>query len=88
MSDKQPSHVERRVRCLTRAVKNARYLQQQDPATFAKDKNAEGFGTGVPVNILNRLHQLRPDSPELEAHRAVSDFLKQHTMPKPERWQR
>jgi hypothetical protein len=88
MSDEHSFPPERRIRCFTRAVKNARYLQQHDPATFAKDKNAEGFGTGVPVNILNRLHHLQHDSPELQGHAAVAGFLKKHPVPKPRRWQR
>lgn len=78
----------RRIRCFTRALKNARYLQQTAPEIFAKDKNAEGFGTGVPMEILHRLHRLRHDSAELKGHRAVSEFLKQRAVPGPERWQR
>jgi hypothetical protein len=88
MSAKHASPPERRIRCFTRAVKNARYLQAHDPATFAKDKDAEGFGTGVPVHILNRLHLLRPDSAELQGHDEVVRFLEKHAVPKPERWQR
>lgn len=77
----------RRIRCYTRAWKNARYLREQDPATFAKDKNAAGFGTGVPIDVLQVLHRLKHDSPELRAHGAVSEFLKTHTVPGPMRWQ-
>ena len=88
MTHKPSSPSDKRIRCYTRAVKNARYLQQQDPATFAKDKNAEGFGTGVPVEILNRLHHLHPDSPELKGQSHVAEFLRRHTIPKQERWQR
>ena len=39
-------------RCFTRAIKNARFLQQADPATFAKQKDTAGFGTGVPIEIF------------------------------------
>src|SRR5436305_12974441 len=45
------------VRCYTRALKNARYLQRMAPHLFAKDPKAEGFGTGVPVEILRGLHR-------------------------------
>jgi hypothetical protein len=83
-----PSQPGKRIRCFTRALKNARYLQQEDPATFAKDPNAEGFGTGVPMEVLNVLHRLRPDSPELQAHSEVAEFLRHHAVPGPERWQR
>jgi hypothetical protein len=78
----------RKFRCYTRAWKNAQYLQQIAPGTFAKDKKAAGFGTGVPLDILNRLQHLRPDSPELKGYRAVSEFLRHHRVPGPERWQR
>ena len=88
MSGNQPPQSPRRVRCFTRALKNARYLQQHDPATFDKDKNAEGFGTGVPVEILHRLHLLPTDAPELKSHPAVADFLRKRGVPKPQRWQK
>jgi hypothetical protein len=84
MPTTQPSG---RIRCYTRAWKNARYLREQDPATFSKDKNAEGFGTGVPIDVLQVLHRLKHDSPELRAYGDVSDFLKTHTVPGPQRWQ-
>ena len=78
----------RAMRCFTRAVKNARYLQQHDPDTFAKDHRGLGLGTGLPVEILHRLHLLAPDAPELEPYPAVSDFLKRHPMPKIRKWTR
>ena len=76
-------HPVRKFRCYTRAIKNARYLQQHDPATFAKDKNAQGFGTGVPLDVLQVLHRLKPDAPELIGHAEVSNFLRKHAMPGP-----
>jgi hypothetical protein len=88
MASHPPSLPGRRVRCFTRAIKNARYLQQHDPATFDKDKNADGFGTGVPMEILHVLHRLRHDSPELQSHPSVSEFLRNRPVPGPERWQR
>ena len=84
---RQPGSPTRKLRCYTRAIKNARFLKQHDPATFAKDKNAVGFGTGVPVEILQVLHRLKPDSPELRGHTALSEFLKRQAVPGPERWQ-
>jgi hypothetical protein len=85
MSGKEQPQPERRIRCFTRAAKNARFLQQHEPETFAKDKDAEGFGTGIPLHILHRLHHLNPDSPELRSYPAVSEFLKRRAMPKPGR---
>jgi hypothetical protein len=78
----------RPMRCFTRAVKNARFLQEHDPATFAKDHRGPGLGTGLPVEILHRLHLLSPDAPELGPYPAVSDFLKRHPMPKIRKWTR
>jgi hypothetical protein len=77
----------RPIRCFTRALKNARYLQQQDPVRFDRDKSAEGFGTGVPMEILIGLHRLRAESPDLQAHPDLVEFLKTHAIPGPQRWQ-
>src|ERR1700724_237611 len=73
------------VRCFTRALKNARYLQQMAPQLFARDAHAEGFGTGVPIEILRGLHRTRHDSPVLSRHQAVADFLRQNQLPVPAR---
>lgn len=86
MASTPPSQPVNRIRCFTRALKNARFLQRHDPATFAKDHKAEGFGTGVPMNILHSLHRLRHDSPELHGHQAVAEFLKSHQVNGPQRW--
>ncbi len=71
------------VRCHTRALKNARYLQKMAPDVFATDPNAEGFGTGVPVEVLRDLHRLSPDSPVLNRHKAVSEFVRKKKLPVP-----
>jgi hypothetical protein len=84
----KPLHPRRKIRCFTRAIKNASFLKQQDPSTFAKDKNAPGFGTGVPIEILQVLHRLKPDSPELKNYAQVSEFLKKRAVPKPQGWKR
>jgi len=86
--DQEPTTPVRKFRCFTRAVKNAGFLKQHDPATFAKDKNAPGFGTGVPVEILQVLHRLEPDSAELKQHPEVSAFLRKQALPKPQGWKR
>jgi hypothetical protein len=74
-----------RQRCTTRALKNAQYLKQMAPETFGNAPYAQGFGTGVPIEILRRLHRLRHDSPELKEHPGVSQFLRHHRMPVPQR---
>jgi hypothetical protein len=71
------------VRCLTRALKNARYLQKAAPSLFAKDPSAEGFGTGISVDILRRLHRIPHDAPELQANKSLATFLKENTLPVP-----
>jgi hypothetical protein len=86
--ENKPSNPVRKFRCFTRAIKNARFLKENDPTTFAKDKDALGFGTGVPMEILQVLHRLKPNSSELKNHPQVSKFLKKQAVPGPQRWQR
>jgi len=75
----------RRVRCYTRALKNARYLQSISPQVFARDASAEGFGTGIPLEILRILHRIRHDSPLLNRHPAVVQFVRENRLPLPDR---
>jgi hypothetical protein len=70
-------------RCLTRALKNAHYIQKAAPHLFAKDAGSEGFGTGIPMEILRGLHRIRHDSPVLSRHKAVAEFLKENRLPVP-----
>jgi len=72
-------------RCYTRALKNARYLQQMAPQLFAKAPEAEGFGTGVAIEVLRGLHRIRPHSPLLGRHQALAQFLRQNPLPVPAR---
>ena len=69
------------VRCSTRALKNARHLQELAPDQFAVDPAAEGFGTGVPMEILRGLHRISPDSPVLNRHKAVSALVRKSPLP-------
>jgi hypothetical protein len=66
----------RTVRCYTRAMKNARFLRTAKPEVFGQDLDAEGFGTGVPMEILHGLHRIPPSSPVLNRHKAVADVLR------------
>lgn len=72
-----------RARGYTRALKNARYLKKMAPDAFGKDENAEGFGTGIPLDILRNLHRIEHHSPLLKRHPAAADALKKHRPPAP-----
>lgn len=83
--DEEPRRSTPQVRCYTRAIKNARYLQSVAPELFRKEESAEGFGTGVPLEILRVLHRTRHDSPLLNRHPQVAEFVKTHRIPLPGR---
>jgi hypothetical protein len=70
---------------LTRALKNARYLQSHAPDAFKRDANAQGFGTGIPLDVLRALHRLPHDSPLLHPHRELQEFVRRQRVPAPER---
>ena len=72
-------------RCFTRALKNARYLRMMAPDLFAKETSAQGFGSGIPIDLLKRLHRIPPDSLELKEHPAVAAFLARNRLPLPGR---
>src|SRR5215470_1797572 len=78
---KRPMTSQPHVRCYTRALKNARHLQKVAPDLYAKDLSMEGFGTGVPVEILRGLHRIRHDSPILSRYQAVAETLRKHPLP-------
>jgi hypothetical protein len=73
------------VRCYTRALKNARHLQEVAPEDFATDPAAEGFGTGVPLELLRGLHRIEPDAPVLKRHPSVAAALRKRRPPTPGR---
>jgi hypothetical protein len=75
------------LRCYTRALKNARHLQSAAPHLFTAAVSDEGFGTGIPMETLARLHRLSPDPEpaELRGFQAVADFLKANKLPVPQR---
>jgi hypothetical protein len=47
--------------CVTRAVKNAKFLQATAPQIIPADEPLEGFTSLVPLDQLQRLHLLRED---------------------------
>jgi hypothetical protein len=73
----------RTVRCGTRALKNAAYLEHNAPEAISHTESDDGFGTGVPDDVLRQLHRLEPDAPELRRHQAVADFMRKKPIPGP-----
>jgi hypothetical protein len=73
----------RTVRCGTRALKTATYLKQHAADVVALRESDDGFGTGVPDDVLGQLHRLRPESPELSRHQALADFVRKNPVPGP-----
>jgi hypothetical protein len=83
MSTSPQAGAPRAPRCYTRALKNARFLQEHAPHVFAQDPGAEGFGTGIPVEVLRVLHRLSPESPVLNRHPDTVDFLRAQPLTRP-----
>src|SRR5258708_121117 len=77
------SNNQRAVRCFTRSLKNARFLQSEAPDLFAGAADSEGFGTGIPMEMLRGLHRTRHDSPALRGYQQVAEFLQRNTLPLP-----
>ena len=71
------------LRCGTRALKNARYLQRHAPQTLPATEVEDGFGTGIPMHVLARLHRLPHDHPDLKEHEQVAAFLRTNRPPRP-----
>jgi hypothetical protein len=60
-------------------------LKSVAPGVFDQDPTADGFGTGVPIEILRGLHRLAPNSPVLNRHKQVAAVLRQSPAPLPGR---
>src|SRR5215469_633366 len=73
------------VRCYTRALKNARFLRSVAPQIFDKGPSAGGFGTGLPLEILGRIHRTRADSPAINRYPELVSFLRTNPVPAPQR---
>ena len=73
------------IRGLTRAMKNARFLKETAPDLFAKDEMDRGFGTGIPIEVLRKLHRLTPASPMLNSYPELASFLQSNPLPVPNR---
>src|SRR5437879_1087450 len=73
------------VRCGTRALKNAQYLNEHAPHVLPAPESEEGFGTGIRSDVLARLHRLPHDHPDLKGHEQVAEFLRTNGLPRPTR---
>ncbi|MBV8340441.1 MAG: hypothetical protein JO343_10880, partial [Candidatus Eremiobacteraeota bacterium] len=71
--------------CLTRGMKNAKYLQAVAPTILPKNEPAAGFGSLIDPALLNVLHVTRPDqAPAIASEPAgLSAFLASHSIPGP-----
>src|SRR5260370_36058245 len=48
--------------CVTRAIKNAKYLQKVAPEIIPQEEPADGFASLVPINLLGKLHLAGPEA--------------------------
>ena len=53
--------------CVTRAIKNAKYLQKVAPEIIPQKEPADGFGSLVPRSLLGKLHLAGPEQPPFHA---------------------
>lgn len=72
-------------RCGTRALKNARHIHAVAPHVVSSDTGAEGFGTGIPIDLLAVLHKLPVDHPDVAEHGHVVRALGHDKLPVPRR---
>lgn len=66
--------------CVTRAMKNARFLQAEASHIIPADEPLEGFTSLVPLDHLQRLHTLREDEIQ-DAN--LKEFVRTTDIPKP-----
>lgn len=71
------------VRCYTRALKNAMFLKSMSPRLFDRDHTEDGFGTGIPLPVLTKLHHMQYDAPVLRRYSGLSDLIREHPLPRP-----
>ena len=53
-------------RCVTRALKNAKFIRSVAPDVFAAKKSPDGYASIVPLEILERIHRI--EATELRGH--------------------
>jgi len=58
-------------RCVTRALKNAKFIRSVAPNVFAAKKSPDGYASIVPLEILERIHRLK--DAELHGHSVLVD---------------
>jgi hypothetical protein len=65
--------------CVTRALKNARYLQKVAPHIIPPEEPMEGFGSLVPLEVLTVLH--RKQGTDIRGHNNLTQLLKMEQLP-------
>jgi hypothetical protein len=68
-------------RCITRAMKNAKYLQRIAPHIIQREEPLKGFGSIIPLSLLAKIHTIDHKSNELKSHRSITEFLEKNTLP-------
>src|SRR2546430_13814462 len=65
--------------CVTRAIKNAKYLQKVAPQVIPQKEPADGFGSLIPGSLLGKLHLA---GPEVTKIRELSQLLAKRMVPR------
>jgi len=81
----EPAHTATSVRCYTRALKNALHLKKVAPEIFDENPSADGFGTGIPLELLRNLHHIPDSSPIFGRYKGLADVIREHPLPRPGR---
>src|SRR5438105_3613005 len=65
--------------CVTRAIKNAKYLQKVAPEIIPQKEPADGFGSLITGSLLGKLHLVGPEATKISR---LSQLLAKRTVPK------
>jgi hypothetical protein len=65
--------------CVTRAIKNAKYLQKEAPDLVPKKEPADGFASLIPRDLLTKLHLAGPEATKI---RVLSELLARRNVPR------
>ena len=65
--------------CVTRAIKNAKYLQKIAPEIIPQREPEDGFASLVPGNLLSKLHLVGPEATKVGK---LSELLAKKSVPR------
>ena|SRR2546428_80402 len=65
--------------CVTRAIKNAKYLQRAAPDLVPQKEPADGFASLIPSDLLSKLHLAGPETTKI---RLLSELLAMRRVPR------